>query len=674
MDASPSDVGLPLPPRDVGGDTGDVAMDASLDTSIEMGLPPVMPDAMGPNDAALGQLDASDADAVLLDSAMADVRVDEIDAGDLDELDEGMSPPQEEDGAVPFPADAAPAAPDAISPSDDAALDGHTPDAEVASSFVSGDVRAMDGVTPVRVRVGELAVAAADGRFRIGPLAAGRYVVVVEAEGHQSETVVVEVAEDEEIALEDEVVLFRGRKIGAGDPQRFLMSGDGRWLLWVADEAVFGVETASPRVTRYVADGFEVFFGFDAARDVFHLRRRARPGIAGDIVEVSLREGRMTTLFVEAQPWLGRVGGRYLAMVETRAAHSRLEARGVDQPAIVLGEGVPWLGVTTLSDGQLAWTTQREDGYAVWRGAADGAVALRVEARNVPATNDFLMRIWPDGLAWRGVDGGLWRWADDTDVLIEDIAPRPLPRFLSVDEVLAWRPDAVGHTVLHHRDGETRPLVSGVATQPFLERGRFVYAHRVGEGLWIGHLDDADPGLVIPGLVESLVMVGEGVLALVDGAVWRWTLATGAERLAGPAVSDLSYAPGGATAWQREEGRLLYFGAAGAPVTVVENAPVERPVRASGEALYVRGAETHAYVTLPDAANVPFDRRVERLTVLNATDVLGVDEDATLWAIHGPTGISRGWAEGVTRVAKSANGAVVAYACARGIFMVSPAP
>jgi len=258
--------------------------------------------------------------------------------------------------------------------------------------------------------------------------------------------------------------------------------------------------------------------------------------------------------------------------------------------------------------------------------------------------------------------------------LIEDIAPRPLPRFLSIDEALAWRADDIGHTVLHHREGETRPLVTGIATQPFLERRRRVFAHRLGEGLWIGHLDEPHPGVVVAGALETLVMVGDGVLALVDGDVWRWTPEVGAARIAGPNLSGLSYAPGGATVWDAEAGRLLYLADRGAPVVLVEGAAVHRPIRASGEALYVRGAETHRYVTLPGGDAVDFDRPVEALTVVNATRVLGVDLEDTLWSIDGPSGVSVGWARGVARVAKSANGAWVAYACERGIFLVSPAP
>jgi len=647
-------------------------VDSDLDHGIEMGLGVPILDALPSDD--LGGLIPDTAldmsDAVAFDLGLPDEGPRNQDAMLTDMT---ASPDPLRDGMVVMPVDGGESPPphDAGLPFDSevAPIDSAQP-----TGFVSGTVRAMDGLTRVTIRAGDLATQAEAEDFRLGPLAPGRYALIVEAEGHQSETVVVDVEADAEVSLPAEVILFRGRRVAGGTSQRFFFRGDGEWLLWTEEEALFGASTAAPRATRYLADGFEVFFGFDASRDVFHLRRRAQPGVAGDIIEVDLQSGEVSTLFVEAQPWLGRVADRYLAMVQTRAAHSRLESRRAGGPAIVLGTDVPWLSVTTLSDGELAWTTQLEDGYAVWIGTADGAVAQRVEPRNIPATDDFLMRIWPDGLAWRGVDGALWRWGDDTDRLIEDIAARPLPRFIGIDEALAWRPDDVDHTILYHRDGVTRPLVTGVSTQPFLHRARQVFAHRVGEGLWVGDLDGDDPGLVVPGTVETLVMTGAGVLALVDGVVWRWAPEIGAVRLAGPALTRLSYAPGGATVWQPDTGTLFYLGAGGPAVALVEGAPVHRPIRASNEALYVRSDDTHRYVTLADGEGVEFDRPVDALTVLSATQVLGVDAENTLWSIDGPAGTSMGWALGVSRVGKSANGAWVAYACERGIFLVPTAP
>lgn len=635
------------------------------------------PDAGAPLDAAL--------DALALDAAV-DAAADAALDAELDP-DRALDPDLGPDAALDMLPDLAfDAALDEGVDAEPPPLDLGLPDEGIVGRFVVGEARAADGRTAVEVQVGEVvARAEPDGRFRIGPLddeiVGGEVILQFSAEAHHSEAVSLAVdAGDGVTPLPEPVLLYRGVRIGPAADGRTLFRFDDAWFLWSIGDTLLGTRTDRIEMQTLIEDRFEVFLGFDGTGEWAHVRRRTMPGVAGDIERVPLDGTPAVGLFVEAQPWVREVGDWIIAMTQTREALSRLVATRADGAVSrSLAEGVPWLLVTTLGDGRVAWAAGQPPGFAVFVGAVDAGEPVEVSAAEGPTTDAFLLTT-PDreGLVWIAPDATLWRWPGDApaEPVADAVLADPRPRLLRDGRVVFMRADGAEVSVhVAGPDGEIE-LIDGAARSAGTLIGETLYVERPGRGLWAGELSGEGWAQVLDAPIDALMSSGGGVIALIDGVGWRYRPDLGAERLGGDGLTQLGFAPLGATAWQADEGAVWFLpapGVDGEPGPLVQGAPRLGRVNApGGQTVYLLGAEGWRSVPLPpgDGVTPSFERAVEVLYPLDEAALLATDADDALWAIDPATGEATGWARAVTRVERAPRRGYVAYVCDRGTFLV----
>lgn len=618
------------------------------------------------------------------DSGRGPDAADALDAETPDAMQADAEPPDLHlaDSATPDSA-----TPDSATPDSALAPDLGEPDGSMLEGrFVVGQARAADGMSPVTVRAGDIiARVGEDDRFRIGPLPAGELELRFLAPDHQSETVLVELDDaPAEVELQDEMFLYRGVRVGPAATGRMYFRFDEGWFAWQIEDTLVGTPVDEIDLRTLVAEQFEVFLGFDRPGEGVYVRRRNRPGLAGDIERVPLDGGPAELLFVEAQPWVREIAGRVLAMVETREALSRLVSNTPGGEALELGAQVPWLLVTTLADDAVAWVGGPPDAFEVFVGAADGGAPQRVSPPGAEATSSFLLTT-PDrrGLVWHTSGGTLWRWPGDgpAEVVAEDALATPRPRLLRDGRVMFARASAEAGRVDFHvwtPEGEI-DVIDAVRPSPALVLGEILYVQRPGAGLWRAPLDGIGPRAVLDEPIDAVTSSRGGVLALRGGVAWRYDDANGVEQLGGEGLTSMQFAPLGATAWQAERGALWFIPGPGLPgpaAELVVGAPAIGRINApGGSAIYALGPDGWLTIPIPPDGLPPvaFDRPFESLTSLGDRGLLGIDPDTSLWRIDPNTGISVGWARNVTRIDRSSRNGMVGYVCDRGTFLV-PVP
>lgn len=647
-DATPPDFG----PTDRGPTDGAPPPDARLDAATPA-------DAAVPADAAA--LDATPIDQAGIDASPADLG--DGDGGSLD-------------GAVDAAlADIGPGSPDLGLP------DGSAPDRGVVGGFVEGEARAADRAVRATISGGGRAVQAdADGRFRLGPLPAGPVELTISAPQHQSLTRAVEIEVDAIAALDAPVLLYRGQRIGpaAGDQLRF--SFDGAWLIWSEADALHARPTDLGLPVELLPRGFEVFLGFVPGREAIAVRRRVVAGLAGDIDVIDLADGRREGLFSEAQPWVRWRGEAALGMVGTRDGLSQLMIGRPGGAPRMLAEGVPWLLVTDLVDGEPAWVQQGADGFDVWRGG--DAIPATPVAPGFSSSDAFLMTTpGRTGLLWLSPDGALIRWEPETGAqrLAEAVRASPRPRFIP-QGLLFWRDDpaepGLERLVLLDEGGE-RALIGAVDSATFSLAGDRYYVTRPEDGLWTGTLAGA-PARLIPGERIQFTLQGPGVIALVDGEAW-WAIPGGlALNTALGGLTTLQGLSVGATAWQagQPEGGTLWWlpgpDQAAPPMPIVRGAPrARRTVEPGNAAVFALGADGYLRAPIPPGMpQTAFAEVVTEIVVISAQALLGWQPDGWLHAIDPRAGEATGWAASVSRVELSSDRRFVAYVSDRGTFLV----
>jgi hypothetical protein len=651
--ASPGDDAAPPPP-----------LDAGLD--VDRGAPPA--DLGLPSDARA--VDAAASDGAPFDAAPVDATPIDVDGT----VGVDGTPPPDPDAAADD--DAAPAL--------DADIDGG--DLGVPGpprAFVIGVTTTAEPGDRVTVFAGDLATEPdADDTFSLGPLPPGPATLRFEARGYQTELVTVDVPAEGRVALDEPVILYRGRRLGPDHPDRLRFRFDEAWLAWDAGDVLSATPLPAPDPRVLVPRDYEVFLGWSLQAEAVHVRRRTVPGLAGDLDRVALDPVGRTPLFVEAQPWIIEIGERAVSMVHTRDALSRLESVVPGQAPTVLAEGVPWLLVQRMADDRLAWAQGDPGGFDIFVGPLDGGPADQVSDPRSPAS-DALLTTTPgrQGLLWLGVDGALWRYAPErgAERLADDVLAAPRPGFLPDGRVTFWRADVDGTHALHVYDdaeGEWR-LVGQADGFSFRAVGDVYYLTRPGRSIWRGAFDGGGEDVLL-GAPGGFVVLGDALLALIDGAAWRYRPQLGAEALDVEGLSGLRSASGGAVAWEEGElgDRLWYLpllgGEAAAPLleAAANRAIVSEP---GGGALYVRDADSawRRLAVPPDGGeDVAFAADVEQLFTVSAEQVLGLDAEGGLFTIDPRTGAARAWAFGVDVVQPSGRGSYVAYVCDRGLFLV----
>ncbi len=567
---------------------------------------------------------------------------------------------------------------DAAAPGDAGPRDGSSADLG-APAFFSGVAHAADQRVRVTVRAGDFeTVTDEEGHFELD-LPRDAYTFRFSAEGHQEVSFHV-VVQGPGQALEEPVFLYRGTWFESPLYTRLLWRFDDSWLLMTRNSGLFAWPLPDlERGGQLAGRDHEVVVAFATDEAAVLSRFRTVEGLAGDLYRVPLDGDEPTRVFVEAQPWTRHVGGRYLGMVHTREALSRLESAVPGEAPTVLAEGVPWLLVTNLNDEGVAWVAGDEDRFDVYVG--DVAGGERISPPDGPAS-DLLLMPTPgaEGLLWLTPDRALWRWerGGAAHLVATDVLENPRPRFLGDGRLLLWRAGEGGHALaVHDGVGET-PLVAAADGFSFALAGAGYYVRRPGRGLWYGLLD-GEGADVVAGDEVAFTSAAGGAVALVDGVAWR-VAGDVPERLGGEGLRSLQSAPFGATAWDPEEGGLYYLPApevGGALRRLVAGAPsAGRVWERGGAALYVLGPEQiWSRVPLPAAAPVvPFDRPFADLTPLDAGAVLGRAEDGALWQVDPQTGFSFGWARAVADITVSPRRGWAVYAADRGLFLVPLAP
>ena len=664
-------------------DTGPQALDGRPRDAVSPDVEPPRPDAaLVPDVLTVDGRDLRDReppDSAIPDASMPDgSHVD----GSL-EADGALVADAIIDGSeMDIAADADAYAPDGARP------DVHeSPDSAVAAGhFVEGIVLAADRQTPVTVRAGELTViAAVDGHFVLGPLDPGGWTVEFEAPDHQGETVEVSVSDHSDTMLEA-LVLYRGTRVSASQGRRLRFSGNDGWFIWENDATLYATPTDAldPRVLS--ADHHEVYLGLSPDGEAVVARHRTEPILAGDIDLIPFDGGEPVPLFIEAQPWVRWVGDRVLAMVQTRGGLSRLESAAPGEPQVVLALGVPWLFVTVLNDGMVVWASGEGPGFAIWRGRADGSWSEQLSAEEGPASEAFLMTTpGRAGVMWMDPESRLWRWTPGlgTMMLGQAVLASPRPRFLGNDGVMFWRAEeGATQSAFVWEEGSERLLVEGAVGHSMRVSGEGFYVIRPDRGLYRGRLDGSEAGEVLMGHIDGFTGSGDGVVALVDGAPWRYAEEVGAERLGEPELTDLSsvqYAPFGATAWAEATRTLWWLPGPGQdhePTALVRGA--DRPGRmtaSGGNGIYVLGPDGYRSVLLPprEGGEVMFDAPILSIVVVDAERLLGLDRENGLWQVNPQTGRAFAWASHVVLLERSIQRNFAAYVCDRGVFL-APIP
>lgn len=605
--------------------------------------------------------------------AGADMQAPDVDPPELDMAPEPID-------VAPFPDAALDGPPLDAAPTDGPPLDATPTDGPPLERFVTGEARAADGRSEVTVRAGGLVTRAdEDGRFRLGPVDGQAVVLRFDAPDHQAEELSLALADDGDTPLPEPMLLYRGTRIDdAAATGRLIFRFDEGWFLWEVDDQLR--QTPLPELDATVlADArHEVFLGFTNDGEGVYTRRRTMPGIAGDIDQRPLDRSPAIPLFVEAQPWIREIGPWRMAMVQTREALSRLEVTRVGEEPQTLDAGVPWLLVTTLADDRIGWAAGEGPDFAVYTAGLDGEEPLQVSPPDGPTTDDFLLTT-PDrrGLVWISPAGDLWRWPGEgpAERLARDVTSNPRPRLLRDGRVLFAR--RAGNTASFHvwtADG-TLDLVDGARPSPAQVIGERLYVHRSGDGLWGGNLDGTDGAHLLADPIDVFMSSNGGLIALTDGRPWLYHPDTGGALLDVAGLSQLSFAPLGATAWRAEAGELWFVPGPGVPGEAAVIARADRPGRINapgGGAIYALDGELWSRVALPPGDGVParFDRVLDDLTTVGPDGVLGIDPDGALWSVDPFSGLTTGWAAHVTEVQRSGRNGWIAYVCDRGTFLV----
>jgi hypothetical protein len=615
----------------------------------------------------------------------------------------GVTPEPEPDagGVTPEPE------PDAggVTPEPELDAGGPPPEPDAGDEiFLTGVVRPADERTPVVVEAPALGLQAQavppDFTFTLGPLPADTPVVLrAGAAAHQSETLAYTPEPGVPAVLPEPLWLYRGVRVSedVGASRLFFGGGDD-WLLWQTDDvlsvAPVAVDPAGPGPGRVlVPSAYELFLGFTPGPDALSavVRRRGEPGLAGDVEVFPLAPGARPdhqTLFQESQPWLRWIDHRALALVRTRQALSQLVIAAPGGPITPLAEGVPWLLVTRLQSGEVAYAAGAAPEYAVRLDALDGSPPRTVSPPDGPAGDAFLSTS-PDGrrLYWRTPTGTLWvydRAADAARPLAFDVAATPRPTLLADGGVYFWRgaPEAAGLFVYEPGEDAERRRATAVDARTFYPTADGFFVTAPGRGLLHGlRVGDDEAALAVPGTTIQFAVTGPGALVLADGVAFTFVPGAAATRRGGEGLSRLEIAPTGATAWQADAGRLLYIPGPGRAgdvqrLTVGGAAAPERVTEPAREAIYVRDVGRWRRVSLPPAAgpDVEFSADATRLLPLDAARVLGADDEGTLRLFDPDTGRATGWARnvdiGAGLIERGPLRRFAAYGCDRGVFVV----
>ena len=89
-------------------------------------------------------------------------------------------------------------------------------------------------------------------------------------------------------------------------------------------------------------------------------------------------------------------------------------------------------------------------------------------------------------------------------------------------------------------------------------------------------------------------------------------------------------------------------------------------VRIHSDASAAEQARTIGARAFTSGQDIVFDRVITALTLIDATRMLGQDDDGGLWQVEPNDGTSFGWALNVTQVVRSPRRGYVAYLCDRG--------
>ncbi len=527
--------------------------------------------------------------------------------------------------------------------------------------------------------------------FALGPLAPGAEAALVfSAAHHQSESLVWAPTPAAPDTLAEDVLLYRGRRISPETTAtRPFFAPDEDYLLYTVGEslAIAGTGADAAAARLLVPDAYELFLGYTPDGSSAVARRRNRPGLAGDVDAYPLAGGPPQPLFEEAQPWVRWLDDRALGMEHTQAALSRLVLGRPGGPKTVLAEGVPWLLVTRMQSGAVAYASGAAPRYPVALDAL-GAGAPRVVSPNGDEAGDGFLMTSPDNrrLYWRTPEGALQMYSQDTDTsvtLAENVLASPRPLVQPGGTVFFWRGQAAGHEDLYvlggAADAVERRRAVDVDGRTLVTTVDGFYVAAPGRGLLHG-LRDAGPeaGVVVPGQTVQFVTSGPGVIALADGHAWTHVPGNPPTDRGGAGLAQLEIAPRGATAFAGGGvNRLFYVPAPDLPGDVFPLAggrPMpQRVTEPARSAVYVRDAGGWLNWTLPpsaDAPGRPFGSDAERTLPVTPEWVMQLDAAGALWAA--PTDAERRvpWAWHVQTLERSPQRALAAYVCDRGVFVV----
>jgi hypothetical protein len=560
--------------------------------------------------------------------------------------------------------------------------------------FLRGTAHAADPSEPVVVTDLNSGLSTAtqppDDSFALGPLAPGAEAALVfSAVHHQSESLVWAPTPAAPDTLAEDVLLYRGRRISPETTAtRPFFAPDEDYLLYTVGEALAIAGTGDDAAARLlVPDAYELFLGYTPDASSAVVRQRNRPGLAGDISAFPLAGGPPQPLFEEAQPWVRWLDDRALGMEHTQAALSRLVLGRPGGPKTVLAEGVPWLLVTRLQSGAVAYASGAAPRYPVALDTLDGAAPRVLSANGDEAGDGFLMTS-PDNrrLYWRTPEGALQMYSQDADTtvtLAEDVLASPRPTVQPGGTVFFWRGMGAGHEDLYvlggAADAVERRRAVDVDGRTLVTTVDGFYVAAPGRGLLHG-LRDAGPeaAVVVPGQTVQFVTSGPGVIALADGHAWTHIPGSPPTDRGGAGLAQLEIAPRGATAFAGGGvNRVFYVPAPDLPGDVFALAAgrpmAQRVTEPARTAVYVRDAGGWLNWTLPasaDAPGRPFGFDAERTLPVTPEWVMQLDAAGALWAA--PTDAERSvpWAWHVQTLERSPRRELAAYVCDRGVFVV----
>jgi len=495
-----------------------------------------------------------------------------------------------------------------------------------------------------------------EGPFEIS-LPPGSWVVRFSAEGHQSEEIRVEIHAGELLRLEP-LLLFRGQRISRAAPSRMFWRYDEAWFFWEEEGGFNFLSTTATQELHSLGAEYEVFIGHIPGEEAITLRFHGRPGLAGDLYRLPLEGGPPQLLFEEAQPWIRWIEGEALALTHTREALSRLERVQPGAPPQVLGEGVPWLMVTDLQGGRVAWMEAEVEGHSIWISPEGPGEQLRLAEG---ASSAFLMSYaGRTGLLW-SAGGDLLSWdGQRSTILAEEILESPPPRDYQ-GLLLFWRE---GGDLYALEEGAERLILEGAQPSSLRLYGPYFAAFRPEAGLEWGRLDGAER-LLHPCDSQLSLSLGETLFFVVDGVLFRSQEGAAAERLLDGVDDLLVHPPLGISVLAPE---LIFLPKEGAPLPL---AGVQRVLEPGGGALYFQGAEGWQRQPLPTgAASVPFGADLEEIWPVNSQRLMGQAE-GQLFSLDLNAGVRLLWAEGLERLLLSPRRGMLSYSSSRGLFLLS---